>query len=542
MGIALGLILATSIPLISQAAVSRHVVSTNTHLAGQIGVAQTQAPLGAPEAPPPARDSAGTGSATPASPSDDDTRERQVRRRFDDGNDVVQIGSSYTLRATDSVGGLVVIMGDATIEGHVGGDLLVVLGELNLGPSAVIDGQVVVVGGNLGVKTGAVTRQDLVVVGGSLDAAPSFRPGGEQFVFGFRALGTGFRSFLPWLTGGLLLGRPIVPSLPWVWGVVGVLFLVYLGVLLVFEKPVRASAEVLAATPLRAVVTGTAVMVLMGPIVLLLAATVVGLLAVPFALCAIVVAGLIGRIAAARWLGTRVVTEEESAGRGAFVRSFVVGSAIVTLAYMVPILGGVVWVLVGAAGLGASVLAFATAYRRENPPTLAVGSGEAGVPVALGALAASSGPDVFVDASDVAAPAPPPVESGASSVTLFPKASFVDRLAAFVLDGILVALVIGVLPSVDDDAFIPLFLAYRFVMWVWKGVTVGGIICQLRIARVDGQLMSGGEALVRSLVSLFSVVVFGIGCLWMLRDPEGQTWHDRVAGTIVVKVPRNWPL
>ena len=539
MGIALSLILATAIPLTGPDAVSRHVTSTSLHLAGQVGVSQAQTPPGTPATPPPTGDSTGTGVPTPASPSDDDASERPERRRFDNRDDVVQVGTSYTLGATDSVAGLVVIMGNASVEGHVAGDLVVVLGELSLGPSAVVDGQVVLVGGNLDVKPGAVARQDLVVVGGNLDAPPRFRPGGEQFVFGFRALGAGVRSFLPWLTGGLLLGRPIVPSLPWVWGVLGVLFLVYLGVLLVFEKPVRASAEVLAATPLRALVTGTAVMVLMGPIVLLLAATVVGLLAVPFAFCAVVVAALIGRIAAARWLGTRVVAEEESAGRGAFVRSFVIGSAIVTLAYMVPILGGVVWALFGAAGLGASVLAFAAVYRRENPPAPAVA---AGVPVALSALAASSAPDAFVEASDVAAPAPPLVESDASSVTLFPKASFVDRLAAFVLDGILVALVIGVLPSVDEDAFIPLFLAYRFVMWVWKGVTVGGIICQLRIARVDGQLMGGGEALVRSLVSVFSVVVFGIGCLWMLRDPEGQTWHDRVAGTIVVKVPRNWPL
>ena len=30
----------------------------------------------------------------------------------------------------------------------------------------------------------------------------------------------------------------------------------------------------------------------------------------------------------------------------------------------------------------------------------------------------------------------------------------------------------------------------------------------------------------------------GIGCLWMLQDPEKQMWHDKIAGTLVVKAPR----
>ncbi|MGE3511940.1 MAG: hypothetical protein AB7N65_24010, partial [Vicinamibacterales bacterium] len=304
--------------------------------------------------------------AAQVSPAATETEERQ-ERRGGDGQEVVRVGSSYRLAASDRVAGLVVIMGDAAIDGHVAGDLVVVLGEIRLGPSAVVDGDLVLIGGNLTVNEGAVARRDLVVIGGNLGAAPTFKPGGEQVVVGFRALGEGLRGLLPWLSGGLLLGRPIVPSLPWVWMAVGVLFLIYLGVLLGREQPVRAAADVLAGTPVRALATGMATIVLTGPILLLLAVSVVGLLAIPFALGALVVAGLIGRIAAARWLGTRLVSEGDATGRGPFVRSFVVGSAILVLAYMVPVLGGVAWAMVGAAGLGASVLAFAAAYRRESP-------------------------------------------------------------------------------------------------------------------------------------------------------------------------------
>jgi len=78
--------------------------------------------------------------------------------------------------------------------------------------------------------------------------------------------------------------------------------------------------------------------------------------------------------------------------------------------------------------------------------------------------------------------------------------------------------------------------------WTWKATTVGGIICQLRIARADGQPLRFVDALIRGLSGIFSIALFGLGLLWVLRDPERQGWHDRIAGTYVVKVPRNYPL
>jgi uncharacterized RDD family membrane protein YckC len=64
------------------------------------------------------------------------------------------------------------------------------------------------------------------------------------------------------------------------------------------------------------------------------------------------------------------------------------------------------------------------------------------------------------------------------------------------------------------------------------------MICQLRVVRLDGKRLEFPESLVRGLTGIFSLVVAGLGFLWMLWDVEGQTWHDRVAGTTVVKVPR----
>ena len=39
-----------------------------------------------------------------------------------------------------------------------------------------------------------------------------------------------------------------------------------------------------------------------------------------------------------------------------------------------------------------------------------------------------------------------------------------------------------------------------------------------------------------------SLLVLAIGALWILREPERQAWHDKIAGTYVVKVPRGWSI
>ena len=94
----------------------------------------------------------------------------------------------------------------------------------------------------------------------------------------------------------------------------------------------------------------------------------------------------------------------------------------------------------------------------------------------------------------------------------------------------------------DESMFFLLLLTYHIGFWTWKGTTVGGIICQLRVVRVDGAPLRFADALVRGLSSIFSLAVLGLGCLWILRDPDRQAWHDRIAGTFVIKVPRNWPI
>jgi uncharacterized RDD family membrane protein YckC len=138
----------------------------------------------------------------------------------------------------------------------------------------------------------------------------------------------------------------------------------------------------------------------------------------------------------------------------------------------------------------------------------------------------------------------PPLPASTIDLRVMPRATFMQRLAALALDVLLVAMTYAFLDfdRGPGSRFFLLLLIYHIGFWAWKGTTVGGIICQLRLTRTDGYPLRFADALVRGLSGIFSFAVLGLGYLWILKDPERQAWHDRIAGTLVVKVPANLPL
>jgi uncharacterized RDD family membrane protein YckC len=44
--------------------------------------------------------------------------------------------------------------------------------------------------------------------------------------------------------------------------------------------------------------------------------------------------------------------------------------------------------------------------------------------------------------------------------------------------------------------------------------------------------------IVRALACFFSIVAAGLGFIWIAFDREKQGWHDKIAGTVVVRLPR----
>ena len=124
---------------------------------------------------------------------------------------------------------------------------------------------------------------------------------------------------------------------------------------------------------------------------------------------------------------------------------------------------------------------------------------------------------------------------------MLPRAGFWSRLLASLLDLFLLTLIVAT-PVITFPLFIPLAVAYFVIMWTWKGTTIGGLILGHKIVRTDGSSISFSVALVRSLLSIFSIMVIFLGFLWSAWDREKQTWHDKIAGTVVVKMPRHLAL
>jgi uncharacterized RDD family membrane protein YckC len=476
-------------------------------------------------------------------------------------NVAVRVGQDYHLRSGESVRDVIVVSGTATIDGYVRGNVNVVLGTLRLGSTAVIEGALVVVGGHVSAASGATVRRDFLIVGGTFEGPPDFSPGRDHMVIGAAPVLDAVKGFLPWITEGLLLGRPIVPRLAWVWVIVGIVFLVSLALNLIFLDAVRMCAASLSARPLSTFLVGLLVLLLTGPLAVILAASVIGLAVVPFLLCAVAVAWILGKVGVSMWVGGSITGQPVPETRLQGVTAFVLGFAVITLAYMVPILGFALYGLVGVLGLGAAALAFSAAYRRENParpkaapptgpeyfspefPGPDVSPASAGEATMSDSFQSPAAPPPAAPPAAAAAAAPPAAAATTDSLLFFPRAEFVDRLAAFALDCVLVLIIYNSLDfSRNDSAPILMLLAYHIGFWTWKGTTIGGIICQLRVVRVTGEPLRFVDALVRAFTSLFSLAVLGLGCFWILKDPERQSWHDKVAGTYVVKVPRNWPL
>ena len=486
---------------------------------------------------------------------------------------VVRVGSPLNLGQNAAVRDAVVIMADATIAGRVFGDVVVVLGNLRLEPTAVVEGSIVVVGGLATVMPGATLDDDFAIIGGGLDAPPGFTPRGEHVLVGPPELGQAMREITPWFTRGLLWGRVIVPSLSWVWTFVGIVLLINVVIALAFPGAVVASANTLATRPLATAVVGMLSLLLFAPIVTILAISVVGILVIPFISCALVIAWMVGKVGVSQWMGARVVRQDDPESRGQVVRSMVIGFALLCLVYMVPLLGLAAWAMVGVLGLGAATLTAMSGLKRERPvpppqpiaPPPAPPSGPSGLSGSGGPipdyapmtassadpfLAESPGPAVGAAAPASAASAPvfaaPPSMAAISVGDLLacPKAGFLDRLVAAVLDFFLVAIAYNLLDFDfwHSNMFFLLLIAYHIVFWAWKGTTVGGIVCSLRLVKMNGTALQPGDAVVRGLAGLFSIAALGLGFLWILRDPERQSWHDRIAGTYVVTVPRSWPL
>jgi uncharacterized RDD family membrane protein YckC len=79
--------------------------------------------------------------------------------------------------------------------------------------------------------------------------------------------------------------------------------------------------------------------------------------------------------------------------------------------------------------------------------------------------------------------------------------------------------------------------AFHIVFWVRGGQTLGMRAWRLRLEDHSGANVRLAVAAKRFAAGLLSIACGGLGLLWIWWDRQGQSWHDRIAGTRVVVLP-----
>jgi uncharacterized RDD family membrane protein YckC len=128
-----------------------------------------------------------------------------------------------------------------------------------------------------------------------------------------------------------------------------------------------------------------------------------------------------------------------------------------------------------------------------------------------------------------------------------PRANFGQRLVAFIIDVVIVSValfvLVGIAFAIDDSlgviAYILAIIAgavyFAYFEGSPSGQTVGKKAVSIRVVDFNtGGPLGFGRGLIRWVARIPSQIVCYLGYFWMLWDREKQTWHDKLATTVVV--------
>ena len=74
------------------------------------------------------------------------------------------------------------------------------------------------------------------------------------------------------------------------------------------------------------------------------------------------------------------------------------------------------------------------------------------------------------------------------------------------------------------------------LFWLYKSATPGKMLTSMKIVDAKtGNRPGIGQCIVRYVGYFVAMVPFFIGILWILFDKRKQGWHDKLAGTVVVR-------
>jgi uncharacterized RDD family membrane protein YckC len=155
----------------------------------------------------------------------------------------------------------------------------------------------------------------------------------------------------------------------------------------------------------------------------------------------------------------------------------------------------------------------------------------------------------------VRVPSPPGGLDGTAAAGL---AGFWIRVCAYVLDSIILSVIVWLLLTVAiagyslgaSGSFSADYVASSRASWpsmagmvvyftlflARGGQTPAKKLFGLRVVRTDGGPLTNGQALIRTIGYYVNMLTFGIGFLWVAVDRRKQGLHDKIAGTLELRV------
>jgi uncharacterized RDD family membrane protein YckC len=150
------------------------------------------------------------------------------------------------------------------------------------------------------------------------------------------------------------------------------------------------------------------------------------------------------------------------------------------------------------------------------------------------------------------------MQTAPSTVVSSPKAGWWVRFFAYFVDQLIVGIPAGIVGGIIAAAtggFSStnpngggLFFFYAiltiasvgYYIYFWSqrdGQTIMNKAMGIKVVKTDGSPITVGTAIVRYIGYILNSIVFGlpIGWLWAAFDPNKQGWHDKIAGTYVIK-------
>ena len=248
-----------------------------------------------------------------------------------DSSNIVKIGSDVTIEEGTKVRNVLAIGGQITIDGVVDNHIVAIGGSIVLTGKAVVGGSVFCIGGIIVKGRGAEVYGNLTEINADDISAAIANALSEEW--------EGWSWIFAIISISIFLG---------------VLLLTFLTVFLI-PKPIRLISSAIKEKPFKVTVWGLAGLVLIVPLAVLLAISVVGIVLIPLEMTIVLCAVLVGFIAVSQLVGRKLFTVLKRHDQS-MMRETIWGLIILWLIGWIPYVGWIVKMCAIIIGLGGVLL------------------------------------------------------------------------------------------------------------------------------------------------------------------------------------------